>query len=38
MPLTVLETITYHRLQDDEAKIIIMDLVHIPLHTCQGVS
>jgi predicted metallopeptidase len=28
----VLETLTCHRLHDDEAKIIIIDLVHIPLH------
>jgi hypothetical protein len=31
----LLETLTCQRLHDDEAKIIIIDLVHIPLHTCH---
>jgi hypothetical protein len=34
----LLETVPCHRLHDDEAKIIIIDLVHIPLHTSHGVS
>jgi hypothetical protein len=35
---SLLETLTCHRLPDDEAKIKIIDLVHIPLHTCHGMS
>jgi hypothetical protein len=33
----MLEILTCHNLHDDEAKIIIKDLVNIPLHTCHGV-
>jgi hypothetical protein len=36
--MILLETLTCHRLHDDEAKIIIIDPVHIPLHACHGVS
>jgi hypothetical protein len=37
-PYNLLETLTCHRLHDDKAKIRIIDLVHIPLHTCHCVS